>query len=60
MVSQDSYLQMKINHLIADTEADELTRSNLTDEEMLTVGRREKSRSEETNEKDVTICIQVE
>lgn len=41
MIPQYSYLQMKINHLIANTDANELTRSNLTDEEMLTVGRRE-------------------
>lgn len=41
MIPQDSYLQMKINHLIANTDADELTRSSLTDEGMLTVGRRE-------------------
>lgn len=45
MVPQDSYLQVKINHLIANTEADELTRSNLTDEEMLIVGRRENPRA---------------
>ena len=40
MVLQDSYLQMKINCLIANTDAKELTRGNLTDEEMLTVARR--------------------
>ena len=40
MVPQDYYLQMKINHLIANTDARELTRGNLTDEEMLTVARR--------------------
>lgn len=40
MMSQDSYLQMKINHLIANTGAKELTRGNLTDEEMLTVARK--------------------
>ena len=40
MVPQDSYLQMKINHLITNTDAKQLTRGNLTDEEMLTVVRR--------------------
>ena len=40
MMSKDSYLQMKINYLRANTNANELTRSNLTDEEMLTVARR--------------------
>lgn len=40
MMSQDSYLQMKINHLIANNDANELTRGNLTDEEMPTVARR--------------------
>lgn len=40
MMSQDSYLQMKINYLIANTNANELTRGNLTDEETLTVARR--------------------
>lgn len=39
-MSRDSYLQMKINYLIANTNANELTRGNLTDEEMLTVARR--------------------
>lgn len=39
-MSQDSYLQMKINHLIANNDANELTRGNLTDEEMPTVARR--------------------
>lgn len=40
MISQDSYLQIKINHLIAHTDANELTRGNLTDEGMLTAARR--------------------
>lgn len=31
---------MKINHLIANTDANELTRGNLRDEEMLTVAGR--------------------
>lgn len=31
---------MKINHLTTNIDADELTRGNLTDEEMLTVARK--------------------
>ena len=40
MVPQDSYLRMKTNCLIANTDAKELTSGNLTDEEMLTVAKR--------------------
>lgn len=40
MKSQDSYLWMKINQLMANNDVNELTRGNLRDEEMLTVARR--------------------
>lgn len=39
-MSQDSYLKMKVSHVIANIDAKELIKGNLADEEMLTVARR--------------------